>query len=363
MLPGNSFLKILAFFFLIGPLNSFSMEQTHELVRQPRNMAMGGIGVGLADDENALFNNPAGLGGYEERGFRPLRLGVEGTWDTYTNFSEIASIAGNLSVSSLNTFMNKDIAFRLSQVPMIILPHFAIAYITDTQISINQFNQVSPYFNLGAMITHGLQFGMGWSHKEGKRANSEFRWGFATKLIFRKGGYFDLGTANILQMSGNASGYLASVIGDYGTAFGGDLGIQYLRKLDSSTTASFGSSLTDIANTRFSDSRAMTIPMALNFGLGLKKKLYDVTVNFGIDYRNALMNTSFSNKLHIGSEFDLGYLKLMGGLNQLNATYGIGFDLWLLKMTFMSYAEELGQSYGQFTSRRMMMQVNFSMPI
>lgn len=350
------------FYFLF--LNSVSAkEQTQEIVRQPRNMAMGGIGVGLADDEYALFNNPAGLAGYEQRGFRPLGLGIEGTWDTYKNFSEIASVSKSLSFSSMNIFMNKDIAFRLSQVPMILLPHFALSYIADTQISVNQFNQVSPYFNLGAMITHGVQAGMAWSFKEGRRSMSEFRMGFAVKLLFRKGGYYDLGTTNMLHMSGDAQAYLSNVIGSYGKAFGGDLGAQYLRKIDDKSTLSFGASVTDLAGTKFPDSRTLSIPMSLNVGTGYIKNIYENKLKLGLDFRNLLLSNSLSNKIHMGSEFDMGYLKLMAGLNQLHASYGVGFDFWMLKTMFMSYAEELGPSYGLMTSRRMLVQVNFNMPI
>jgi hypothetical protein len=341
----------------------YAMEQTQEIVRQPRNMAMGGIGVGLADDEYSLFNNPAGLAGYEQRGFRPLGFGIEGTWDTYKNFSEIASVSKSLSFSSMNIFMNKDISFRMSQVPMVLLPHFALSYIADTQVSVNQFNQVSPYFNLGAMITHGVQAGMAWSFKEGRRSTSEFRYGLAVKLLFRKGGYYDLGTANMLHMSGEAQSYLANIIGGYGKAFGGDLGAQYLKKIEGNSTISLGASITDIAGTKFPDSRTMSIPMSLNVGAGLTKNLYESKLKFGLDFRNLLLSNSLSNKIHLGSEFDMGYLKLMAGLNQLHATYGVGFDFWMLKTMFMSYAEELGPSYGLMSSRRMLVQVNFNMPI
>ncbi len=340
-------------------------EQTFELVRQPRTMAMGGAGVGLADDEYALFHNAAGLAGLEERGFRPLGLGVEGSWDSYANLSDILALSSNFTISSLNVLMSKDIAFRASEVPMILLPHFALAYIFDAQIVLNQNNKVNPNLNLGYMTTHGLQVGTAWSFKQGRHPTDEFRVGVATKLLFRKGGFYDIGTAGLLQATGDGRAYLNNLIGTYGTAFGGDIGVQYLKKLSPTATISLGSSLTDVGDTKFSSSsNAMTIPMNWSLGLGYKK-MVDKTakLSFGLDMRNMLLATALSNKIHVGSEVDLGFISLQLGLNQLNASYGVTFDAWVLKLMFLSYAEELGPSYHQLTSRRMMLQVNFNMPI
>lgn len=342
---------------------SQAREQTMELVRQPRTIVMGGAGVGLADDEYALFHNVAGLAGQEERNFRPLGLGVEGSWDTYTNLGTIMSLGSNFTVGSLNELMNKDIAFRLNQVPMIQLPHFALAYVFDSQVVLNEYNKVNPNFNLGYMTTHGVQAGMAWSFKKGRHPTEEFRMGIALKLLFRKGGFYDVSTAGLLQASDNGVAYLNSLVGNYGTGFGGDIGVQYVKKLNPTTNFSIGSSITDLGGTKFSDSHAMTIPMVWNAGIGLKKTVNENKFSFGLDMRNILLATALSNKIHFGGEADLGFINLQLGLNQLNPTYGIGFDAWVLKLMFLSYAEELGPSYHQLSSRRGMIQANFNMPI
>ena len=354
----------LSFFsILLFSSHSFAIDQTNELVRQPRTMAMGGAGVGLADDEFSLFQNAAGLAGYEERGFRPLGVSVEGSLDTYTNLNQIMNLSSNFSMNTLNLFMNKDIYLRASQVPMILLPHFALAYIVDSQTVLNQYNLVNPNFNIGFMITHGLQVGTAWSFKQGRHPTEEFRVGVAAKLLFRKGGYYDIGTAGLLQATGGGATYIDNLIGGYGTALGGDLGIQYIKKINNYDSISFGSSLTDLGNTKFSDTHAMTIPMNWSVGAGYKKIIDRTKLSFALDMRNILLATALSNKLHIGGECDLGFLNLQAGLNQLNATYGVGFDAWVLKVMLLSYAEELGPSYHQLYSRRAMVQVNFNMPI
>jgi hypothetical protein len=139
--------------------------------------------------------------------------------------------------------------------------------------------------------------------------------------------------------------------------------VQYLKKLDKQTTISAGSSLTDVGNTKFSESRAMTIPMSWNLGLGYIKMIDETKLSIGLDMRNVLLSTALTNKIHFGGEVDLGFITLQAGLNQMNPSYGVGFDAWLFKMMFLSYAEELGASYHQLSSRRMVMQVNLNMPI
>ena len=354
------FLGLLMFIF---SFEANAKEQTFELIRQPRTMAMGGAGVGLADDDYSLFQNAAGLAGQETRGFRPIGVGIEGSWDTYTNLGDIMALSSNFTISSLNVFMNKDIAFRASEVPMIFLPHFALAYVYDEQIVLNQYNLVNPNLNLGYMTTHGIQAGTGWSFKQGRHPTDELRVGVAFKLLFRKGGFYDVGTAGLLQATGGGKAYLNSLVGNFGTGFGGDLGVQYVKKITSVATVSFGSSLIDVGSTKFSDSHAMTIPMVWNLGLGYIRMLDQTKLSFGLDMRNVLLATALSNKIHFGGEIDMGFMTLQAGLNQLNPTYGIGFDAWVLKLMFLSYAEELGPSYHQLSSRRAMMQVNFNMPI
>ena len=354
---------LFAFILLNFSFQADAKEQTFELIRQPRTMAMGGAGVGLADDEFSLFHNAAGLATQESRGFRPLQLAVEGSWDTYTNLGDIMALTSNFSISNLDVFMNKDIAFRVNEVPMILLPHFALAYVYDTQVVLNQYNKVNPNFNLGYMTTHGVQAGTAWTFKQGRHPTDEFRVGVTLKLLFRKGGFYDVGTAGLLQATGGGTAYLNSLVGNFGTGFGGDVGVQYSKKLTPTETISLGSSLIDVGDTRFSDTHAMKIPMVWNLGLGYVKKLQEIKLSFALDMRNVTMATALSNKIHFGGEADFGMLSLQAGLNQLNPTYGLGFDAWIFKLMFLSYAEELGPSYHQLSSRRAMMQVNFNMPI
>ncbi len=341
---------------------AFSREQTLELIRQPRTMAMGGVGVGLADDEYALFNNVAGLAGNEKRSFRVLDVLGETSWDAVLNQSAYSAITQGASINTLNSIMGVSIPGRVDMLTLVQLPHFEIAYLMDGQLVINQYNPVNPTFDLSAMLTHGLQFGGAWSFKNGRRSPNEFRWGLSGKMLFRRGGAYDLAIDEMLKI-GSDPEYAASIIGTTQTGFGFDTGFQFLRKVSPDTTFSVGSSLTDIGSTKFSDSRTLSIPMAVNLGVGVKTKLESATFSLGMDFKNLFLSTALSNKFHVGAEADLGFISLQAGLNQLNATYGAGFNFWLVRISALSFAEELDAGRGISTARRIVGEFNLNLPI
>jgi len=333
------------------------------LVKQPRQTAMGGAGVGLADDEFALFMNPAGLAGQDSRRFKVLGLGVEAPLETYTTLSQSLSALNNFSLNTLNTLMGKEIYVRSSFVPIVKLPKFAITYLVDVQGAIEQFNQANPTFKIGDMVTHGVQAGMGWSLKSGRRATDEWRFGVAGKILFRRGGYYDVNTSGFLQIAGGGMDYINQLVGSYGTGYGADLGVQYVRHLDPKQDFFFGASVTDVFGTSFSSSTAQKIVMNPSIGFGYRRQLEFLKFKLAADLRNLDQSVSLGNKTHLGAEVSMPLFDLYAGLNQLNVTYGAAFDLWVLRLTLLSYAEELGVRFHQLTSRRYMLQVDFSLPI
>ncbi|MBS1960100.1 MAG: hypothetical protein JST80_11550 [Bdellovibrionales bacterium] len=346
---------------------SFATEsfggQNLTLVRMARTTAMGGAGVGLADDENALFQNVAGLAGQDDRRFKLISAGLEASWDTYETFGTSMDAINDFSVSSLNKLMGKDINFRVGQTAMVILPHFELAYLVDVQGSINEYNLANPNFDFGYQTTHGVQAGTAWKISKGRHPSSEWRVGAAAKVLWRKGGYYNIQTSGFLQATNQGKAYIDNLVGNFGMGFGADVGVQYVDRIDPKTTMSMGLSILDIGDTRFSDDRANPIPMSINWGLGYKKEMKFGRISLGFDIRDIGKRTPFVNKTHLGGEFKLPTFDFWAGFNQLNYSWGFGFDLWVLKISLLSTAEELGYAFGQNTSRRYMLMFEFNLPM
>ncbi len=356
---------ISGFFFVTSLLFSGGLARASQgmatLIQMPRVFAMGGAGVGLADDEYALFLNPAGLAGQDVRKLRILGLGAEATMDTYQTLSTSLSGLKDFSAATLNTLMGKDIYLRSSIVPMLQLPKFAVSYFGDLQGGIEQLNQANPNFNLTNMVTHGVQAGTGWSYKKGRRAKDEWRFGIAGKMLWRRGGYYE--NVPFIDITNGGQSYLASLVGEYGTGFGADAGVQYVNQMNRKEEIRIGASVTDIGGVAFSSPKALRIKMNPSVGIAYRNQSDFMKMKFAFDLRNLDQDVSFVNKTHFGADFSFPLLNLYAGLNQLNTTFGAAFDLWILRVSALSYAEERGVEYRQRPSRRYLLQIDFSIPI
>jgi hypothetical protein len=209
-----------------------------------------------------------------------------------------------------------------------------------------------------------VQAGMGWNIDSGGRhPTDELRVGFAGKVLWRRGGFYDVSTAGFLSATSEGKNYINGLLGGVGMGFGADAGFQYVNHLDKKTSVFFGASVLDIGNTKFSDPHANPIPMNVGVGVGYKKDFDFFKIKFDADLRNLSQLGSLSTKTHIGADVSIPLFDFFAGLSQLYPTYGVSFDIWILKVTALSYADELGYYYGQDMSRRYMLQVDFYLPI
>ncbi|MDD5492175.1 MAG: hypothetical protein PHV60_05795 [bacterium] len=60
-----------------------------------------------------------------------------------------------------------------------------------------------------------------------------------------------------------------------------------------------------------------------------------------------LVGASFFKKLHLGAEYQTKMLSLRGGFSSGYPSFGFGLNLWLLKLDYAFYGEELGLYAGQ----------------
>jgi hypothetical protein len=320
---------------------------------------MGGAFVALADDEGAVFLNPAGLAGGIEPRFHYLPIDIDASLDTYSAFTQSSSLLGNFSVDTLNALMGKNIYGRTQIAPTLILPRFALGLLVDGQIAYFSKNMSLPQMTLGYQVTNGVQFATGFSLKAKSRrrreqVGGELRLGLGVKLLFRRGGYRELPTTTLLNLSGGAS-LLNQVAGAWGSGYGVDLGVQYILPLSDRVTAYLGSAMTDLSNTTFTGGAD---PIEENLALGAALRFHLGMNELTLAYQaNALTTRAidWKQRNHLGLEWKLPLLSLYGGIHQVYFTYGTAFDLWILRVTALSYAQELGTYVRQDPNRRYML--------
>lgn len=349
------------FFVCLG--SSSQAENTQELIRMPRSLGMGGIGIGLADDEYALFQNPAGLAGNTDSEFKLAGLNFEVSAETLTTALGSASVLGNFSISSLDQLMGKQIYFRGGGTPIARIGKFTFAYVLDSQFSFHQTNASNPVFNLTAMTTHGFNFGYGFSLSRGRRPIDDIRIGLGAKVLWRRGGSYKLSTAQVLQASEQGLDYITNLMGPFSMGIGLDTGIQYVYKTGRNSRFSVGASFTDLTWTRFNLPSAQDIEPALGAGIGYRQEYDSFQYSVGLDFRNLLQSTGFSNKVHFGGEAKLAIWSVYFGFNQLYLSFGAALDIWITKISLVTYGEENGYFFNQNPSRRYLLQVDVKLPI
>lgn len=314
-----------------------------------RAQAMGGAYVALADDEQAVYLNPAGLAGNQKRSLYLLNSDSTVSKETYSSAASVAKAFAPFSTDSLNVLMNKNIYLREQLTPTLMLPYFGISYLVDQQIASRAMNRAMPKLTIGYQTTQGIQAAIGIPLLRGmKKKKHDLRFGIGAKMMWRRGGYKTLSLRQILNISPST---LSQIGGEYKRGLGADLGLQYVYKPVSRLTLSSGLAYTDIGDTYFGSTQD---PMHSNltWGAAASYTLYRIKFTLAYDYRHLLDETDFRKKNHVGFELGIPWFSLYAGLNQVSFTYGLGMDLWLFKVIVANYTEELGSIVRQNPEQR-----------
>jgi hypothetical protein len=345
---------------LIAP-RAHALDDLREFYRGTRAVGMGGAFTAVADDEQAIFFNPAGLAGIKGFTFNYAAVDIEASQDIYTSFSAFTQLGGGgFSVATLNQLMGKRILARAQVAPSLVMKNFGIAPIVDGLVSFNESNQTYPKINFGYQFTNGIQAAYGFSLTGRKKRASrhDFRVGLAGKLLFRRGGYRDFQFYEILALTQDYYQLLTGV-GNYGMGYGGDIGTQYLFTPNKRVTLAAGLAFTDIGDTAFASPQADPIKSNLSVGLAATYQLPRMKFTLAWDQRHLLQDSNFAKRNHVGVEAQFPFISLFGGVYQLSLTYGASFDIWVMRITAASYAEDYGAYALQDSSRRYNLRLAF----
>lgn len=351
----NKVLSFITISIFCIPFTTQADPEFRELYRGARAQAMGNAFTAVADDESALFYNPAGLAAIEKSALHAVVLNIDASSDAVLNYRDTANVFTNFSISNINRLMGKDTYARAYFNPTYVMPNFAISYIYDQQIAIRAENPALPTVGFAYQVTQGAQFGFGFSFlKKHAKRSGDIRVGGAVKLMVRQGGYKDLPLQTLLTLNSDS---LSTLTGAYYTGYGGDLGIQFIRYVGRRISLQTGAALTDIGDLTFGGT-AQTQPMNLSTGVAFVYQAPQFKLTAAYDFRNMTRSDGdWNKKQHLGVEVAIPVFSFYGGFNQWNYTYGVAADFWLIRVTALSYAEELATFSSQDVERRYMLQI------
>jgi|GEM_PF-4295700 len=318
-----------------------------------RPMAMGGAFVAVADDENALYYNPAGLGQIRYWRFSfPQYLAATDT----RSFDNLTYLLGKQSeiTNMLNGDISPELAARLSNTRL----HLASEMWNFRYIQPGFGLSVSPFTDAlvetGALVLPETS----WNVRAGFKEN--LSWGFGLDIPNAGRLSFGMAFKAMQQMKSVAENKNIMEIKnlDAATQWGGgfDLGTLY----QATSELSFGVVAADLYTRIMDEVQVPNLKMGfayrpdwLNFeDLSTILAVDAVELNWQGDneFKNTPNNAAVINlsKLRVGLEFILSkILALRGGFHQGYPTAGISLVTGFISVEWAYFGRELGTYPGQ----------------
>lgn len=358
MLKKSVLVSILGLFFSSG-LFGQNVKWTHYGLRP---LAMGNAFVAVADDYNVLFYNPAGLARLKEWDGEFLNPSYEISSDTLDFLQDIADLEGDVdsTLSFIKKYSGTDQHMALTWTPHLIFPGFGFGIGLEMAGSMTFHSHPSIDLNLGPTVIMPIAMALNF-------LEDKISFGLGIKARARAGvdHRFDIGDIEILKNDDAESKEKLSHFIEGGFGYGADFGFLFTPTEYMKPT--LGISITDIGGTPFEKqsigetaARApKTVLASVNAGFSLTPVSADrMFIRTSADVHSINQPFSFSKKLNLGLEWGYGdIIKIQTGLHQGYLSGGFQFDVGLLNLKVVSYAEELGAMAGDKQDRRFAFQL------
>lgn len=332
-----------------------------------RPLAMGNAYVAVADDYNALFYNPAGLARLKEWDGEFLNPAITGSKtvrslvDDAQDKLKSGDVSDTLDLIEANT--GKSYHVGLDWTPHLIFRNFGFGLGVEVGASMIFHRNISTDFDAGLRMVLPITYATNF-------LDEKLSVGASVKGRARAGVDRQFSMEDIKSFQTKGTDTNEKEIGDYalsGVGVGADVGLLFTPTKTMEPT--IGVSITDIGGTPYQEQKLAgksigNPPPAMasvNLGFSMKpiqrEKLYLLT---SMDMHSINQPYSFSKKWNLGTELGYGsIIKLQAGLYQGYLTGGFQFDVGLLSLRLITYAEELAPVAGGVEDRRYALQIKF----
>jgi len=326
-----------------------------------RPLGMGGAFTAVADDQNAINYNPAGLSRTRSFGLgivNPLVEASEDSYDLYKDFDDIDQD----DTEEVSDLLKKHVGennhikvaadlytgFRIGNAGVM------VAGVARGYVDMAIRNPTYPELHLSSAVDYGGQVGVGYELPMVPGLSL----GVGVKALSRKS------IDEVYTAKDIADDDFEDTIEDDqkdGSDASFDLGLLWSREIEGVTTVSLGFAGINIKEMDFGEARDQKAQY--NAGVALAQTFFGFTLTEALDYHditdNLAEDDSTEKKLHMGAELKFPMLlAVRAGLSQGYYTAGATVDFKVIRFDVATYGEEMGVYAGQKEDRRYVAQVS-----
>ncbi len=328
-------------------------------------LGRGDTGIAIAEDDDAIFYNPAGIaigkGIYKKIVLaNPMVEISENTRDVARQLvleeKEVAD--------TLRRQLGKSQHVGFNNFTGVILRRAAIgAYASNSTTAMVYKDPIQGAFE-SVYARARADVGMTFSLASHLFSREHLFIGVTGKIIQRTQAAIDANAAEADQVAELSSDEIAMT----GQGFAGDLGMMY--RGGGRSDPSFGITIQDIGDTKFEPSVETTLSpqerplkpqkQTVNIGVAVSPGTKFSKFRVLADLRDVLNanDESIYKRIHLGTEITtLGVLGFTAGMNQGYGSFGIYGDMRVLRIDVGVYTEEVGETVGERPDTRFFLRI------
>ncbi len=326
-----------------------------------RPLGMGGAFTAVANDQNAIDYNPAGLSRTRSFGLgivNPMVEVSEDSYDLYKDFDDIDQDDTAEVTELLRKYVGENnhvkvaadlyTGFRMGNAGIM------VAGVGRGYADMAIRNPTYPELHLISDVDYGGQVGIGYELPMVPGLSL----GIGVKALNRKS------IDEVYTAVDIADDDFEDTLEDDqkdGSDASFDLGMIWIREIEGWTRVSLGLAGINIKEMDFGEARDQK--SQYNAGVAFEQNFFGFTLTEAFDYHditdNLAEDDSTEKKLHMGAELTFPWLlAVRGGLSQGYYTAGATVDFKMIRFDVATYGEEIGVYAGQKEDRRYVAQVS-----
>jgi hypothetical protein len=323
------------------------------IYRSAHLLGRGDAGIAAPNDQEAMFYNPAALAsgkGIYKRTYLASPL-IEASSSAKDLVREVA-IEQKTDVSTLRSYIGRNLHFGVNNFSGFIMRRAAVGVVGSGQM--NVIVKKSPLASglEEASADSTVYRAAGFSLAE-SFLDQSFMFGGTFKYVMRDHAELAVNVIDAQNMNDqlNEENILSS-----STGVGGDLGMIF--QFSNKTPLTLGVQVENVGSTYMKTEKgvkAPNLPQIVNIGLAAAPSTKHASLGLYLDYRDATGKAETNNlkKIHIGAELNVKeFIGVCGGFNQGYPTFGLYFDIRLIRLDVGTYTEEMGSHLGARPDQR-----------